>query len=104
MINFDDITMEVIKRHQQDWRKIPDHSYRIFIIGGSRQKETNALFNLLRHQLDIYNNYLYPKYPYEAKQQLLINKREGAGLKSSPQNNLEAVKVKQKAQDVKGKH
>ena len=53
MINFDDITMEVIKRHQQNWRKIPDHSSRIFIIGGSRQKETNALFNLLRHQLVI---------------------------------------------------
>ena len=63
MINFDDITMEVKKRRQQNWQKIPDHSYGIFIIGGSRTKETNALFNLLSHKLEIDNIYLYPKYP-----------------------------------------
>ena len=44
-------------------------------------EKTNSLFNLIIHQPDIYKIYLYAKYPYEAKYQLLINKRESTGLK-----------------------
>ena len=39
--------------------------------------KTNALFNLINHEPDII--YLYAKDPYEAKYQLLINKREITG-------------------------
>ena len=35
MINFDDVTQEKIKEHNTNWLEIPDHSYRILIIGGS---------------------------------------------------------------------
>ena len=51
------------------------------IIGGSGSAKTNALLNLINHEPDIYKIYLYTKDPYEAKYQLLINKRESTGLK-----------------------
>ena len=35
MIIFDDVTKEKIKRHNPIWRQIPDHPYRMLIIGGS---------------------------------------------------------------------
>ena len=35
MINFDYITKENIKKHNQNWPKIPDYPYRIVITGGS---------------------------------------------------------------------
>ena len=35
MVNFDDVTKENIKEHDICWPKIPDHPYRILIIGGS---------------------------------------------------------------------
>ena len=37
--------------------------------------------NLINNQPDIDKIYLYPKDPYEAKYQFLINKRENTGLK-----------------------
>ena len=33
--NFDDVTKKNIKEHNPNWPQIPDHSYRILIIGGS---------------------------------------------------------------------
>ena len=36
MINFDDVTKENINKHNPNWSQIPDHSYRILIIGGPR--------------------------------------------------------------------
>ena len=59
---------------------IPDHPYRILIIGGSGSGKTNALLNLINNQPDIDKIYLYAKDPYEAKYQYLINKREKVGL------------------------
>ena len=35
------------------WPYIPDYTYKILIIGGSGLGETNALLNLINHQLDI---------------------------------------------------
>ena len=58
------------------WPYIPDHPYRILIIGGSGFGKTNALLNLINNQPDIDKTYLYAKDPYEAKCQYLINKRE----------------------------
>ena len=36
MFNLDDITNENNKNHNNKWSYIPDHPYRMLIIGGSR--------------------------------------------------------------------
>ena len=76
MINFDDVTKENIKEHNPNWPQIPDHPYRILIIGGSGSGKTNSLFNLIIDQPDIDKIYLYAKDPYEAKYEFLIKRRE----------------------------
>ena len=80
MINFDDYTNENIIEHNSKWPYIPDHPYRILIIGGSGSGKTNALLNLINNQPDIDKIYLYAKDPYEKKYQYLISKRENVGL------------------------
>ena len=81
MINFDDYANENKTKHNKNWPYIPDHLYRILMIGGSGSGKTNALLNLINKQPDIDKIYLYAKDPYEAKYQFLINKRESTGLK-----------------------
>ena len=80
MINFDEYTSENKIEHNSKWLYIPDHPYRILIIGGSGSEKTNALLNLINNQPDINKIYLYAKDPYKAKYQYLINKREKVGL------------------------
>ena len=80
MINFDDYTTENIIEHNSKWPYIPDHPYRILIVGGSGSGKTNALLNLINNQPDIDMIYLYAKDPFETKYQYLINKREKVGL------------------------
>ena len=80
MINFDDYTNENIIEHNSKWPYIPDHPYRILIIGSSGSGKTNALLNLINNQPDIDKICLYAKDPYEKKYQYLINKREEVGL------------------------
>ena len=53
MINFDDLVKENKKEHNPNWPQIPDHPYRILIIGGSGSEKPNSLFNLINHQPDI---------------------------------------------------
>ena len=53
MINFDDVVRENIKEHNPNWLQIPDHPYRILIIGGSGSGKANLLFNLINQQPDI---------------------------------------------------
>ena len=72
---------EDIKELNPNLQKISDHPYRILRVGGSRYGKTNALLNLINHEQDIDKIYLYAKDPYYPKYQLLINKRENAGLK-----------------------
>ena len=80
MINFDDYTNENIVEHNSKWPYIPDHPYRILIIGDSGSGKTNALLNLINNQPDIDKIYLYAKDPCEKKKsQYLINKREKVG-------------------------
>ena len=79
MINFDDYANENRTKHNKDWPYIPDHPYRIFIIGGSGSGKTNLL-NLIENQPDIDKIYLYAKDPCESKYQYLINKRESVGI------------------------
>ena len=81
MINFDDYANEDKTEHNSKWRYIPDHPYRILIIGGSGSGKTNALLNLISNQPDIDKIYLYANNPYETKYQYLIKKREKVGLK-----------------------
>ena len=80
MINFDDYTNENITEHYPKWPYIPDHPYRILLIGSSGSRKPNALLNLINNQPDIDKIYLYAKDPYEKKYQYLINKREELGL------------------------
>ena len=40
---------------------IPDHPYRILLIGGSGSEKTYALLNLIKEQDDIDKVYLYAK-------------------------------------------
>ena len=81
MINFQDYANENKTNHNQNWSYIPDHPFRILIIGSSVSGKTNALLNLINNQPDIDKIYLYAKDPYEAKYQFLINKRESTALK-----------------------
>ena len=56
--------------HNLIWPDIPDHPYKILIIGGSRSGKINVLLNLIKHQrLDI------------DQYQLLINGRDKVGIK-----------------------
>ena len=80
MINFDDYVNENKTIRNKNWPYIPDHPYRILIIGGSGSGKTNLLLNLIENQPDIDKIYLYAKDPYESKYQYLINKREGVGI------------------------
>ena len=48
----------------------------ILIIGSSESGKRNALLNPINQELDIDKTYLYAKDPYEAKYQLLIDKRK----------------------------
>ena len=50
MINLDSITNENNKEHNEKWPYIPDHPYRILIIGGSGSGKTNTLINLIKEQ------------------------------------------------------
>ena len=58
MINLDSITNEKNKEYSQKWPYIPDHPYRILIIGGSGSGKTTALLNLINEQDDIDKIYL----------------------------------------------
>ena len=91
MINFDE--------HNLNWQYIPDHPYRILMIGGSGSGKTNSLLNLINKQPDIDKINLYAKDPYEAKYQILINKRESIRLKHF--NDLKAfIEYSNDMQDV----
>ena len=62
------------KKYNKKWPYIPDHSYRIIIIGGSGSRKTNTLLNLIKEQdnrdvvdkIYLYARYL-PKYEYLIK-------------------------------------
>ena len=46
MINFDEYTNENKMKHNLNWPYIPDHPYRVLIIGGSDSGKTKTLLNL----------------------------------------------------------
>ena len=81
MINLDSITNENNKKHNEKWSYIPDHPYRILIIGGSRSEKTNTLLNLINEQNDIDKIYLYARDLNKPKYKILIKKCKDAGVK-----------------------
>ena len=87
MINLDSITNENNKEHNEKWPYIPDHPYRILIIGGSGSGKTNALINLINEQNDIDKIYLYARDLSEPKYEYLIKKREDVGIKHVNNSN-----------------
>ena len=58
MINYGDVTKEKINKNNSSWLQIPDHPYRILIIGVSGSGKTNALLSLIKQQ-DDYNFWCY---------------------------------------------
>ena len=61
MINLDSIVNDKNEKHNEKWPHLPDHPYRILIIGVSPSGKTNTLLNLKNEQRD--------------RQNLLIRKR-----------------------------
>ena len=79
MRNYDE-SVEI--NHNPNWPYISDHPYRILIIGGSGSDKTKVLLNLIKNQqTDIDKIYLFVKYPFESKYELLINGREKVEIK-----------------------
>ena len=81
MINLDKLTNKNNKVHNEKQPYIPDHPYRIIIIGGSGSRKTTALIDLINEQNDIDKIYLYARDLSEPKYEYLIKKREDAGIK-----------------------
>ena len=75
MINLDNIVNNNNEEHNEKWSYIPDHPYRIFIIGGSGSEKTNALLNLINEQR------VCAKDLGESKYKHLIKNREKTGIK-----------------------
>ena len=72
MINLDSITNENNKKHNEKWPYIPDHQYRIIIIGGSGSGKTNTLLSLINEHYDIDKIYLHARDLSEPKYEYLI--------------------------------
>ena len=81
MINLDKIVNNNNKEHNEKLPYIPEHPYRILIIGWSGSGKTNTLLNLINEQKDIDTIYLYAKDLSESKYEYLIKNREDVGIK-----------------------
>ena len=51
MLSLDNITNENNKEHNKKRSLIPDHPYRMLIIGGFRSGKTNPLLNLIKSRV-----------------------------------------------------
>ena len=94
MFNLHDVTNENNRDHNKKWLYIPDHPYRMLIIGSSGSGKTDALLNLIREQdndepIDKIN--LCAKDLNEPKYQLLIKRCEDVGIKhlNDPKASIE---------------
>ena len=87
MFNLDDYVNENNKKHNEKLPYIPDHPYRILIIGGSGSRKTNLLLNLINEQDNIDKIYLYAKDLSEPNYKTLIEKLENVGIKHLNDSN-----------------
>ena len=81
MINLDNIVNDNNEEQNKKWPYIPDHPYKILIIGGSGSGKANTLLNLVNQQEYIDKIYLCAKDLSEPKYEYLIKNRENAGIK-----------------------
>ena len=72
MINLDSITNKNNKKHNEKWPYLPDHPYRIIIIGRSGSGKTNTLINSINEQNDTDKIDLYARDLSEPKYEYLI--------------------------------
>ena len=89
MINIDNYVNENKTEHNEKWPYIPDHPYRIIIIGGSGSGKTNALINLINEQNDIDKIYLYARDLSKPKYEFLIKKHAGIKHLNNPNAFIE---------------
>ena len=81
MIHLDSITNENNKEHNEKLPYIPDHPYKILIIGSSGSGKTKALLNLINEQNNIDKICLYARDLSKPKYEYFIKTRENAGIK-----------------------
>ena len=87
MVNLDNIKNDNNNHHNEKWPYIPDHPYRILIIGRSGLGKTKTLLDLINEQKDIEKIDLYAKDLSEPKYEYLIKNRENAGIKHLNDSN-----------------
>ena len=87
MINLDNMINDKKANHNKYYPYIPDHRYRLLIIGGSRSGKAKALINLINEQNHIDKIYLYARDLSEPKHEYLIKKGEDAGMKHLNNSN-----------------
>ena len=80
MNNYDE---SVEMNHNLNWPYIPNHPYRVLIIGGLASGKISMLLSLIKHeQPDIDKIYLFVEDPLKSKYQLFINQREKVGIEN----------------------
>ena len=96
MFNLDSMTNKNIKEHNKKCPYIPDHPYRILIIGDSGTEKKNTLLNLIKKQDNhdaIDKIYLYAKALSKPKYENLIKKHKDVGIKhvNNPNAFIECI-------------
>ena len=66
--------------HNLNWPCIPDHPYRILIVGASGSGKSNVLLNVMKYQRKYIDLFIY-KRSTRIKVSLLINEREKVWIK-----------------------
>lgn len=65
------------------WLQIPNHSFKIIIVGCSESVKANSLLTLIKHQPEVDKIFFYVRDLYEPKYQYLIGKHKEIGLNIS---------------------
>ena len=82
MTDFDEVIGRNTQEHNPHWPQIPNHSYRILIVGSFGSWKTNVLISIINHQPEIHKIFLHAKDPYVLKYQYLKKMCEWVGLKN----------------------